>query len=404
MAIGCLAIDKKFIKQPKRTIIINFVMFTCFFSFYYAFVFRTLPLTGLDAFSVSILQAIFLSSIVISILVVSHHKNNLGKKHIIVFSLATLFSIPFLFFSTSFLYDCLFVILIGIFFGISQLSAYTLFWNTTEGLKRSRIAGLIGFMALICYFIIYFLSLELNYSENIALCFLLITTTAIGGVFVVETAEKSAFRKDEMYFPEKRTILLYTAPWLLFSLLNVTLAKNTVISPITSSSMFLILFGSQVVGGVCGALIGGYFADKVGRRLTLVFSVVLYGVSIAFKGFTDNGVALLFSFIGEGLTWGIFLTLYSFVIWGDLSNNKNASRTYAIGLAAFYGTAAIGTFNLMSGVSIVNSTLISCMLIFLAIIPIALAPELLPSETQEKSRLQKYMATARKISEEDYSD
>lgn len=166
--------------------------------------------------------------------------------------------------------------------------------------------------------------------------------------------------------------------------------------------MFLVLFGSQIVGGVCGALIGGYFADRVGRRLTLVFGVVLYGVSMAFKGFTDNEVALLFSFIGEGLTWGIFLTLYNFVIWGDLSNTENAGKTYAIGLAVFYGTTAIGSFNLISGVSAVNSTLISCMLIFLAIIPIALAPELLPSEAQEKSKLQKYMAIVRKIAKDDY--
>ncbi|MDI9576502.1 MAG: hypothetical protein QM398_00015 [Thermoproteota archaeon] len=123
---------------------------------------------------------------------------------------------------------------------------------------------------------------------------------------------------------------------------------------------------------------------------------------MAFKGFTDNEVALLFSFIGEGLTWGIFLTLYNFVIWGDLSNTENAGKTYAIGLAVFYGTTAIGSFNLISGVSAVNSTLISCMLIFLAIIPIALAPELLPSEAQEKSKLQKYMAIVRKIAKDDY--
>jgi MFS family permease len=405
MVIGCFAKNKTVSKQPKRAIIINLLMFTCFFSFYYAFIFRTLPEAGFDSFLVSILQAVFLLTVVISILVVSHLNSSLGKKHIIIFSLATLFSLPFLFVSTTFLYVLFFVILVGVFFGISQLSAYTLFWNTTESLKRSRTAGLIGFIALIFYFIIYFISLSLNYSENIALCMLLFATTTIGGLLAIEKFEDNALRKKAMYFPERKTIILYAAPWILFSLLNVTLSKNiTVTSAITSSSLYLVLFGSQIVGGVCGALIGGYFADRVGRRLTLVFGVALYGVSMAFKGFTDNGVALLFSFIGEGLTWGIFLTLYSFVIWGDLSNTKNAGRTYAIGLAAFYGTAAIGSFNLISGVSVVNSTLISCILIFLAIIPIALAPELLPSETQENSKLKKYMSTVRKIADEDYSN
>lgn len=381
-------------------------MFTCFFCFYYTFVFRTLPEAGHNAFLTSTLQAVFLLTVVISILTVSRLSSNLGKKHIIVFSLAALVCLPFLFISASFLYDIFFVTLIGVFFGISQLSAYTLFWNTTESLKRSRIAGLIGFIALICYFILYFVSSTLVFSANIGLCILLFAATTIGGLFIVEKADNNASHVHKtMYFPETRTILLYAAPWILFSFLNVTLAKNiAVTSAITSSSLYLVLFSSQIVGGVCGALIGGYFADRVGRRLTLVFSVALYGVSMAFKGFTDNGVALLFSFIGEGLTWGIFLTLYSFVIWGDLSNTKNAGKTYAIGLAAFYGTGAIGSFNLISGISVVNSTLISCILIFLAIIPIALAPELLPSETQENSKLKKYMATVRKIANEDYSE
>jgi MFS family permease len=402
MVIGCLVIGNKVGKQPKSAILINFLMFTCFFSFYYIFVFQTLPDAGFDFFSVSILQAIFLLSTVISILVVSHFKNNLGKKHIIVFSLATIVNLTFLFFSGTFFCRLFFVILIGVFFGISQLSAYALFWNTTESLKRSRVAGLIGFMALICYFMIYFISLGLNYSANIALCFMLITATTIGGIFVVKKIDNQTLRKKAMYFPEKRTIVLYTAPWILFSFLNVTLSKDIAVTYAITSSVFLVLFGSQIVGGVCGALIGGYFADRVGRRLTLFFSVVLYGVSMVFKGFTDNGIALLFSFIGEGLTWGIFLTLYSFVIWGDLSNTKNVSQTYAIGLAVFYGTTAIGSFNLFTGISVVNSTLISCMLIFLAIIPIALAPELLPSEAQEKSKLQKYMTAVRKIADDDY--
>jgi MFS family permease len=402
--IGCYDKNKTISKQPKRAIVINLIMFTCFFSFYYAFVFRILPEAGFDSFSLSILQAVFLLTVVISILAISHLSNNLGKKHIIVFSLATLFSLPFLSVSTTFLYDLFFVVLIGVFFGVSQLSAYTLFWNTTESLKRSRTAGLIGFFAVIVYFIIYFVSLSVGFSENIMLCMLLFASTTIGGLFVIEKFEDNALRTKAMYFPERKTIVLYAAPWVLFSLLNVTVAKNiTVTSAVASSSIYLVLFSSQIVGGVCGALFGGYFADRVGRRLTLVFSVALYGVSMAFKGFTDNGIALLFSYIGEGITWGIFLTLYSFVIWGDLSNTKNAGKTYAIGLVAFYGTAAIGCFNLITGISVVNSTLISCILIFLAIIPIALAPELLPSEAQEKNKLQKYMTTARKIADDDYS-
>lgn len=389
---------KSNVKLPKKAYIINLILFTCFFTFYYIFVFQTLPKSGVNGF-LAIVQAIFLFAAATTILLISHLKPNLGKKHITIFSIASMGSLLSLFITPS-PYILLPIVLTAVFFGISQLAAYTLFWNTTEGQKRSRIAGLIGFISLFFYFTAYFVSNSFDFLGNLLLCllFLLLTT---GASLAGSNLDENNTAKKLMYYPEKRTIILYAVPWVLFSLLNVTLAKNITVttSLLSSSSMYLLVFGSQIVGGVCGALLGGYFADRSGRRLTLVFSVALYGVSMAFRGFTDNNIALLFSFIGEGLTWGIFLTLYSFVIWGDLANTKSVARTYAIGLIAFYATAAIGNFNLFAGFSIVDSTLISCILIFLAIIPIALAPELLASETQENSKIRKYMATVRKIAD-----
>jgi hypothetical protein len=132
----------------------------------------------------------------------------------------------------------------------------------------------------------------------------------------------------------------------------------------------------------------------------LVSGVALYGVSMALRGFTNNVGALFFGFIGEGLTWGIFLVLYLFTIWGDLSNTKNIMKTYTIGLVAFYAAAGIGVLNLFSEFSLVDSTLISCILIFSAIIPIVLAPELLTSDLQEKRRLKKYMDRVRKVADD----
>jgi Sugar (and other) transporter. len=402
MWIGCFTRDKNNAKQPNRAILINFLMFACFFSFYYALVYRILPEAGFDSSLTTILQAAFLFTVVITILIVSHLSDNLGKKHITIFSLTTIASLPFLIFTATFPYELFFIVLIGIFFGIAQLSAFTLFWKTTESLKRSRIAGIIGFAALICYFIMYFLSSDIvGYMGNIALCMLLFASTAIGSVFAVERDVDSRLGKA-MYFPERRTIILYAAPWVLFSFLNITLTKNItgITSAISTSSLYLVFFSSQIIGGICGALIGGYFADRVGRRLTLVSSVALYGVSMAFRGFIDNPGALLFSFIGEGLTWGIFLILYSFVIWGDLANTKNITKTYAVGLIAFYATAGIGVFNLFGDISVVDSTLISCILIFSAIVPIVFAPELLTSEAQERNKLKKYIETVRKVADE----
>jgi hypothetical protein len=373
------------------------------FVFYYIFVFGTLPeMSG----NLVIAQAVFLFTVAVTLLLVSHLNLNLERKHITFFSLALMVTLLSFLIVTAFPYVLLPIILTGVFFGISQLAYYKIFWTTTDGSKRSKIAGIIGFISLILYFPVFSISINiLNFSENIALCLLLTAAAVIGSLLFRTEMDTGATKRSAVYYPERRTIILYAAPWVLFAFLNVTLTKNiTVITSVLSSStMYLLLSASQIAGGIIGALLGGYFADKVGRRLTLISSVALYGVSMAFRGFTDNGIALSLSFIGEGLTWGIFLILYSFVIWGDLANTKNVTKLYAIGLASFYAATAIGSFDLTANISVVNSTLISCILIFLTIIPIAVAPELLASEDQEKSKLIKYMKKAQKIANSELS-
>jgi hypothetical protein len=397
MTIGRSVTGRMVSKQSRRTILLNLPIFTSLFLFYYVFLVGALP--GISD-NLAITQAAFLFTVAITMLLVSHLKYDLGKKHIVIFSLALIVTLLSLLIKASFPYTLLSIILTGVFFGISQLAYYKLFWANTDGTRRSRIAGIIGFISLIIYFPIISIALNaLVVYENIALCILLAAGTAIGGVLFREETDKEAIKRKIVYYPEKRTIILYAVPWILFTFLNVTLTKNITVtaSVLSSSTMYLLLSASQIVGGIIGALLGGYFADKVGRRLTLIFSVALYGISMAFRGFTDNGPALLSSFIGEGLTWGIFLVLYSFVIWGDLANTKNVTKLYAIGLLSFYVTAGIGSFELTANISVVNSTLISCILIFLAIIPIAMAPELLTTEAQEKIKLTKYMKKAQKI-------
>ncbi len=402
MTIGCAIINKKEIMQPKIPVLANILVFMSFFSFYYLFVFQALPQFSGGDFS-TVLQAAFLFTTALTILVAGILNLKLRKKHITLFSFFMLISLPFLFVSSGILYELFWVFLISVFFGISQLAFYKVFWANTDSIKRSRLASLIGFSAIILYFLTTLLSYdEMDFLGRIIVCLLLLIGSTIGSALIREETENDGITKKMVYYPERRTILFYAVPWLLFSYLNVTLTKNIigVTSVVNFSSIYLFLYGSQIIAGLCGALLGGYLADKTGRRLTLVFSVALYGVSMAFRGFTDNGITLFFSFIGEGLTWGIFLVLYCFVIWGDLANTTNVEKTYAIGLIIFYGTAALGVFNLFATVPVVESTLISCILIFLSILPIVAAPELLTSESQEKNKLKKYMETVRKVTDD----
>ena len=155
----------------------------------------------------------------------------------------------------------------------------------------------------------------------------------------------------------------------------------------------------QVIGTIFGTLSGGVTGDFFGRRVSLAFSLTLYGISSALAGIANNYTLLYFVYFANGLSWGVLLVMYSFVIWGDLANKKNCAKMYALGVIIFYATQGIGLFPLeqIFQIPLVVSSLASCLLIFLANAPIFLAPELLPSGFREKIRLKWHMSAVKKI-------
>jgi MFS family permease len=201
---------------------------------------------------------------------------------------------------------------------------------------------------------------------------------------------------------ERRVVILYSIPWIVFSLINATLAVNisSYISQQVSSYFYLSLLVLQLIAGVFGALIGGVIADFFGRRLPLAFSLTLYGIGSALAGLTQNYAVYYFVYIASGLSWGILLTMYSFVVWGDLANEKNYFKMYAIGLIIFFSATGVGLLTQLFQIPLIVSSLATCMLIFISNIPVILAPELLPSGFLEKIKLKLHMTAIRKISEQ----
>jgi len=268
--------------------------------------------------------------------------------------------------------------------------------------ERGRVAGLIGFSSLLLYTIIAIsVAPALDFLGIIVLNIILTI-----GIFAVLTLrpDKTALittKNDKRgNFWEKRTILLYTIPWLLFSLINATLARNSGlhIQELVSTSLYTSLVASQLVASIIGALIGGIIADFFGRRFPLAISVTLYGVSTALAGFAQGGPLLFFVYAAGGLSWGMLLVMYSLVVWGDLANKKNVAKMYTIGFAIFYLTIAVGLLpSPISQISPANSALIGCILIFLSNMPLVLAPELVSSDFRERIRIKLHMGSVKKI-------
>jgi len=285
--------------------------------------------------------------------------------------------------------------LLGVVFGTGLQAFFTIFWDLTVPEERGRVAGLIGLSFLPIFALIIPLARNLDFFKTAILCIILnLGTLAIRPSNAKKITMLTAKKDLGEFNPEKRTILLYSIPWAIFSLINATLAK--VVSFHISQYFFppqIWLWILQIVAGGFGAIIGGVIADFFGRKYSLGLGLTLYGTSSAISGLANTCEVSCFVVVGTGLAWGIFLVLFSFVIWGDLADIKTCARRYSIGLATFYFCAGIGVLlspELLQVPLVVAST-ISSLLIFLSNVPLILAPEVLPLDFREKIRLELYI-------------
>jgi hypothetical protein len=280
------------------------------------------------------------------------------------------------------------------------LVLFTWFWRMTRPQERGRITGFMGFIALPFYFVtarVLIGSLEFVYT---ALMGSLLTLLAL--VVFLSAHPKMLTRQErpKIYF-EKRTVLLYSVPWILFSLVNATLAADVSANVFVqvSSSFYLFLVALQVAGVVFGALVGGVIADVFGRRVTLGLGITLYGIGSALLGLLQNNTVFSVAYAINGLSWGILFMLYVFVVWGDLATERHVAKMYSIGLAAYYLALGVGILApRVSQAPLVVTALTSCLVIFCLNIPVILAPELLPSDFRERIKLKLYLRTVRKAS------
>ncbi|MDH5795337.1 MAG: hypothetical protein OEZ24_04440 [Candidatus Bathyarchaeota archaeon] len=291
--------------------------------------------------------------------------------------------------------------MLGGLFGVAQLVFYRFFWSLTTIEERGRVSGLLGLVTLAFFPFATALTGGLGFSGTAALCIVFslgVLAIRLFGPKEMQTPMPRDHAREAN--PERRSILLYLVPWVIYSLVNATfqntISFNTLQGFSQSAKMSLIFL--QLIGGCFGAIAGGIAADFLGRKVALALGLTLYGFSTALSGAVGMYEVVLFAHIVSGLNWGIFLTMYQLVIWGDLANVNNYAKLYSLGLTVFYLCTGIGhAFEpIVLQFPLAVASLISCLLIFLSNIPVILAPELLPSGFREKMRLKLYVYLLRK--------
>ena len=392
------------VRLTKHGFLVTMILFFSFISWYAVFSFYVLRhAVSSSAETYPMVNASFNFIIAITLLLSSFFIHRFNEIRIMYksFLVISIVTIPLLF-TSSIVLRLMIIFVAGVFFGIGQLAGFTYFWGLTVSEERGRVAGLIGFFALLIAYIVSWMAETFDFSGTVMLSVILSLGTLVIRLLRPEKKAMLTTKKDEKgCHPEKRTVLLYSVPWALFFLINATLARNISLYVLQSVpfSYYMVLVVLQLVATLFGALGGGIIADFFGRRLSLVFGLTLYGIASALVGLVENYEMFGFVYVANGLTWGILLTLYFLVVWGDLANKESCAKRYSIGLIIFYLAMGVGSLltHQISQIPLITSSLVSCLLIFLSNIPVILAPELLSSDFRERIKLKLYMNVVRKI-------
>jgi len=305
-------------------------------------------------------------------------------------------TIPLIFLSNPFLIGAL-VFVAGSLYGICTLSFFKYFGEQTEILERGRIGGFIGFIFLI-FLPFLLISGSLGLVNSVIVCVILNVSALLLKTLNPErrAKPKTILRKHSN---SKRTFLLYIFPWLIFSVVNGMLGKIVAFWVMNLFPMvFLQMSIFQYFMSAVGALIGGIVVDWIGRKTGLITGLTLYGISTALSGIAllTNSYFLAFvSFIISGVSWGIFLVLYFFVVGQDLADSGNGR--YYSGIIIFYLSLSFGYAMPQITVSPEIIAFLSSVLIFLSNIFVVPAEELLPSHVVYERGITYYLYRLKKL-------
>jgi MFS family permease len=294
--------------------------------------------------------------------------------------------------------------ILGISLGLGFPSCLAYFGDyscTVE--NRGWLAGITFFASGLC---ILFIGLILSFSTLVVGALILAAWRGIGLFSFLLARSKQDYRKENMtevpYGSVLRDVsfLLYLVPWIMFCVINfieVPIETN-LFGKDFASFMPIAEYG---IGGFA-ALIGGWFADSVGRKRIVIVGFITLGIGYAVLGLFPSIILSWYLYlILDGVTWGIFSLMFYLVIWAELAGNRIKEKYYLIGVLPFFISSYIQIlFEPYAELIPISAAFsLASFFLFLAVLPLIYAPETLPEKKIELRRLKKYVEKAKEIRE-----
>lgn len=286
---------------------------------------------------------------------------------------------------------------LGVYFGLGMPTCMGYYSAATKTANRARLGGITFLLIGLGSFLLGTIGIE----NTVFSALILAGWRAVGLVilFFLKPDEKQIDEKSKVSYHfavSNRSFLLYFIPWCMFTIVNclAVSGNSEFFSDAFIRNSILI---ENVLAGI-SAVIGGFFADFVGRKRLTVAGFALLGLGYAILGFLPGNLSgwWFFTFV-DGIAWGAFVTIFLITVWGDLAHEQSSEKYYALGSLPFlfsnflrlslgsYVSAGIPEFAVFSFASF---------FLFLAVLPLVYAPETLPEKTMKDRELKKYIEKA----------
>jgi MFS family permease len=300
--------------------------------------------------------------------------------------------------------NALLALFFGTSIGVGLPSCLSYFADSTSVENRGFAGGIIwstvGFTVLILAFLINML----GQWETVIILAVWRLFGGIAFLFLKKKNTKLDSQKSPSYLEliRKKEILLYLFPWVMFCFINF--AEAPILEGVYGEQVFAFvqLAESAFVGFV--AIIGGFIADITGRKRIVIAGFVMLGIEYAaLSAFNspDSPATLYLFLILDGITWGLLASVFFTVIWGDLGENHEKEKYYALGgIPYLLGNFLYILFKTYAvDVSPTAAFSFASFFLFLAVLPLMYAPETLPEKKIKERELKKYIEKARKEAE-----
>ena len=395
-----------------RAILVSIVLVVSAFVWYATILFTLMDVIGTVGQSTIFTQevqillwVIHFSGVVLSALLGSFLSRKIERtKFLTIWIILSVVSSLMLFLlnTSSFLILSLLVLLLGISLGIGMPAGMSYFSDYIPVEKRGRIGGVTLFISGIGIFFFAVLPLTnaLFLGTLLAVWRLLCLVVFLAFKSPLKTLPTKNFSSYKSIVG-RQSFLTYFVPWTMFSLINYLAAP---LIPTGDSSNVLFLIKTVFLGVF--AIVGGLLMDSFGRKRITIAGFAMLGLSSAVLGFLgDQG--LYFSSVLEGAAWGILLSLFLLILWGDLSHGNSTEKYYAIGVAPFFISKllelTVGNF-ISSKLLAANALFtFTTFFLFLAILPLVYAPETLPEKVMKDRDLKSYVENAKKKAQKESS-